>query len=144
MVEFLKQGMTPEKMALTCALGVIVGILPIWGITTFLCLLIAPIFRINMVMLQLVHYFVYPAQLLLIIPFIKIGTFLFDINPMPYGLNELISRFKVDFWNELKQVGLAVFLGVGVWAVISLPLGIAIYFSSCYLFTQWRKKISGR
>ncbi|MBZ0246138.1 MAG: DUF2062 domain-containing protein [Cyclobacteriaceae bacterium] len=139
LVEFLKQGMSPEKMALTCALGVVVGILPIWGVTTFICLLIAPVFRINIVMLQLVHYFVYPLQLLLIIPFIKVGTFLFGVNPMPYALTELISRFKIDFWGELKQVGFAIALGVGVWAVVSVPLGMGIYFISHHFFVKWRK-----
>lgn len=131
--------MSPEKMALTCALGVVVGILPIWGVTTFICLLIAPVFRINIVMLQLVHYFVYPLQLLLIIPFIKVGTFLFGVNPMPYALTELISRFKIDFWGELKQVGFAIALGVGVWAVVSVPLGMGIYFISHHFFVKWRK-----
>jgi uncharacterized protein (DUF2062 family) len=131
--------MSPEKMALTCALGVVVGILPIWGVTTFICLLIAPVFRINIVMLQLVHYFVYPLQLLLIIPFIKVGTFLFGVNPMPYALTELISMFKIDFWGELKQVGFAIALGVGVWAVVSVPLGMGIYFISHHFFVKWRK-----
>jgi len=139
LVEFLKQGMSPEKMAFTCALGVVLGILPIWGVTTFLCLLAAPIFRVNIVMLQLVHYFVYPLQLLLIIPFIKVGTYLFGVNPMPYALNELISRFKIDFFGELKQVGFAITLGVGVWAVVSVPLALGIYFISHHFFVKWRK-----
>jgi len=138
-VEFLKQGISPEKLALTCALGVIVGILPIWGITTFLCFGIAAIFRINIVMLQLVHYFVYPLQLILIIPFIKAGTFIFGVNPLPYALDELITKFSNNFWDELKQVGFAITLGVGVWAVVSVPLGLSIYFISHRLFVKWRE-----
>lgn len=90
-------------------------------------------------MLQLIHYFVYPLQLLLIIPFIKVGTFLFGVNPMPYALTELISMFKIDFWGELKQVGFAIALGVGVWAVVSVPLGMGIYFISHHFFVKWRK-----
>lgn len=138
-MEFLKQGISPEKLALTCALGVIVGILPIWGITTFLCFGIAAIFRINIVMLQLVHYFVYPLQLILIIPFIKAGTFIFGVNPLPYALDELITKFSNNFWDELKQVGFAITLGVGVWAVVSVPLGLSIYFISHRLFVKWRE-----
>ena len=33
----LKQGTTPEKIALTIALGVTLGVFPILGATTFLC-----------------------------------------------------------------------------------------------------------
>lgn len=116
-----------------------VGIFPIWGITTFLCFAVAAIFKVNIVMLQLVHYFVYPLQLILILPFIKVGTFLFGVNPLPYTLSELMTQFKIDFWGELKQVGFAISLGVGVWAVVSVPLGLSIYFISHRLFVKWRK-----
>jgi len=139
LVGFLKQGITPEKLALTCALGVVVGILPVWGITTFLCFGVAAIFRVNIVILQLVHYFVYPLQLLLIVPFIKAGTFLFGMNPLPYPISELATRFSGNFWGELKHVGLAIALGVGVWAVVSIPLGLGVYFISHRLFVKWRK-----
>lgn len=140
LIGFLKSGITPKKLALTCALGVVVGIMPIWGITTLLCFLVAAIFRVNVVVLQLVHYFVYPIQLLLIIPFIKLGTFLFDVNPMPYALTELQARFSADFWGELKQVGVALMLGLGVWAVASIPIFLIIYFFSRYLFEKWRMR----
>ena len=33
----LKQGVTPEKLALTVALGLVLGIFPILGATTLLC-----------------------------------------------------------------------------------------------------------
>lgn len=140
LIGFLKQGTTPQKLALTCALGVVIGILPIWGITTLVCFLIAALFRVNVVILQLVHYFVYPLQLILIIPFIKAGTFLFNINPMPYALTELMDRFKADFWSEFKQVGVAIGLGVGVWAVVSVPLFAGIYFTSKYFFMKWNER----
>lgn len=140
LVGFLKSGITPKKLALTCALGVIVGILPLWGITTLLCFAIAPIFRVNIVVLQLVHYFVYPLQLLLIIPFIKVGTFLFGINPLPYALGELQQRFSMDFWGELQQVGVALSLGIGVWAVASVPIFAIIYFICHTLFEKWNKR----
>jgi len=139
LIGFLKAGSSPEQLALTCALGVIIGILPIWGITTVLCFIIAALFRLNIVVMQLVHYFVYPLQLILIIPFIKLGTYIFNVNPMPYALNELTERFSADFWGELKKVGLALTLGVGVWAVVSVPLFAAIYFTLRYLFAKWRK-----
>lgn len=140
LIGFLQSGITPKKLALTCALGVVIGILPIWGITTLLCFLVAAIFRVNVVVLQLVHYFVYPIQLLLIIPFIKLGTYLFNVNPMPYALAELQARFTADFWGELKQVGVALMLGVGVWAVASIPIFAIIYFFSRYVFEKWRMR----
>ena len=48
----LKQGMTTRGMALTLAMGVVLSIFPVYGITTLLCLLVAVIFRLNIVVLE--------------------------------------------------------------------------------------------
>jgi len=40
-VELLRQGVTPEKMALSLALGVALGVFPVLGTTTALCALVA-------------------------------------------------------------------------------------------------------
>lgn len=139
LIGFLKKGTSPEKLALTCAIGVVVGILPIWGITTFLCFGLAAIFKVNVGILQLVHYAVYPIQLLMIIPFIKAGTFIFGINPMPYSLDQLTAKFSADFWGELKQLGVAIGLGVGVWAVASIPIFAVVYWFTHTVFKRWSK-----
>ena len=59
---------------------------------------------------------------------------------MPYAISELSDRFAADFWGEFKQVGVALGLGVGVWAVASIPLGLVIYFFTRYLFVKWAKR----
>ena len=43
----LRQGLTPHKLAMTCALGVVVGIFPVFGTTTILCFAVAIAFRLN-------------------------------------------------------------------------------------------------
>src|SRR5580698_6163140 len=40
-IDLLKQGVTPEKIALTVALGVSLGVTPVIGSTTMLCTLAA-------------------------------------------------------------------------------------------------------
>ncbi len=140
LIRFLKAGTTPEKLALTCALGAIVGTLPIWGITTALCFVIAPVFRVNIVILQLVNYVLYPVQLLLILPFVKVGTYVFNINPLPYTPDELISLFQSNFWQTIEQVGFALSLGVGVWALASVGIYLAVYSVTLSFFRKWLKE----
>src|SRR4029077_19367671 len=47
-VELLAQGVTPEKMALSLALGVALGVFPVLGTTTALCALVALLWRLNL------------------------------------------------------------------------------------------------
>jgi uncharacterized protein (DUF2062 family) len=133
----LSQGLTPHKLAFTCAAGVIIGIFPVFGTTTILCFIIAITLRLNIPVIQLVNYLVAPLQLLLIIPFIKVGTILFRLNPFPYNSDQLIIMFRNDFLQLLKEVGLSLLLGIGVWATFSVPLFFVLYYLFFVLFRRW-------
>src|SRR5277367_3848606 len=76
-IELLKQGVTPEKMALSLALGVTLGIFPALGWTTALCAIAALVLRLNLPAIQIVNYFMYPAQIALLIPFFRLGERIF-------------------------------------------------------------------
>jgi len=130
--------MTPRKLALTCALGVVIGIFPIFGTTTLLCLGASLLFRLNIPLMQLVNYIVAPIQLLLILPFIKLGSYVFGLNPLPYTTDQLISMFKTDFWLLMKEAGLAVVMGIGVWSLASIPLFFILFFANFWFFSRWR------
>jgi uncharacterized protein (DUF2062 family) len=134
-----KQGLTPHKLAMTCALGVVVGLFPVFGTTTILCFAVAIVFRLNIPVIQLVNYLVAPLQLLFIIPFIKVGTILFHLNPFPYNADQLMELFKNDFLLLMKEVGLALLLGIGVWATFSVPLFFVLYYLFFLLFSRWIK-----
>ncbi len=80
-VELLRQGVTPEKMALSLALGVALGVFPVLGTTTALCALAALILRLNLPAIQIINYFVYPLQIVLILPFFRADEKLFGAPP---------------------------------------------------------------
>src|SRR6202012_2910085 len=73
----LRRGTSPRKLAWSLAAGLLIGINPIIGSTTVLCLAIAFLFRLNIAASQLANHVVYPLQLLLVIPFIHLGTRIF-------------------------------------------------------------------
>lgn len=56
----LRQGVTPEKIAISIVLGVILGVFPVLGATTLLCAGAAILFRLNLPAIQLVNYVMYP------------------------------------------------------------------------------------
>ena len=95
----LKQGITPEKIALTLALGAVLGIFPILGSTTLLCALAGMWLRLNQPVIQLVNYFVYPAQVALLLPFYRAGESLFGQPHVPiFSVTELMQRYGLLGW----------------------------------------------
>ncbi|HUY84833.1 MAG TPA: DUF2062 domain-containing protein, partial [Steroidobacteraceae bacterium] len=49
----LRQGATPERLALSVALGVVVGNIPLLGVSTAICVAIALLFRLNLAAIQI-------------------------------------------------------------------------------------------
>ena len=79
-IELLKQGVSPEKIALTVALGLSLGVIPVLGSTTMLCTLAAITLRLNLPAIMLVNGVVYPLQLALLVPFLRAGAWMFRLR----------------------------------------------------------------
>ena len=56
LLNLLKQGLAPGQLAFTVALGVVLGIVPLFGATTVLAALVAWRLRLNIAALQLVTH----------------------------------------------------------------------------------------
>src|SRR5271167_1321027 len=78
-IDLLKQGVTPEKIALTVAVGISLGVTPVIGSTTVLCTLAAVALRLNLPGIMVVNGAVYPLQLMLLVPFLRAGAWLFRV-----------------------------------------------------------------
>ena len=138
LTQALKQGITPNKLAITCALGMVIGIFPIMGASTLICFILSIIFRLNIPVMQLVNYVVIGLQVICIVPFIKFGKYLFGLPGLSYSQDELIWLFQNDFWKLLKDSSVAFAGGVGAWLLVSIPIFFALYFPFLFLFTKWK------
>jgi uncharacterized protein (DUF2062 family) len=79
--EWLRQGVSPRRLALTLALGFAVGCIPVVGLPTALCALLALVLKLNLPAIQAANYVVMPLQLVLIAPFMRLGRWLFSSGP---------------------------------------------------------------
>ena len=87
-LDLLRQGVTPEKIALSLAFGLGIGIFPVLGVSTVLCTVVAIALRLNLPAIQLVNYLASPLQLALIIPFVRVGEHLLGLRPQPLSISE--------------------------------------------------------
>jgi len=128
-VRLLRQGISPEKVSLGLACGIIIGVFPVVGATTVLCTIVAIIFRLNLPAIQLVNYLVYPLQFALLIPFFHFGDWLFGAEPLPFSTQELVALFKADFWGAVHQLWDTTLRAIAAWSLVCLPAVAALYFA---------------
>ena len=81
----LRAGISPQKLALTLALGFAIGCLPVIGIPTALCTVVAVALRLNVPAMQVANYAAMPVQLTLMLPFVRLGGWMFS-SGQPYTL----------------------------------------------------------
>lgn len=73
---WLRQGISPSRLALTLALGFAIGTIPMVGVPTAVCAVLALVLRLNLPAIQAANYAVMPLQVMLIVPFVRFGGWL--------------------------------------------------------------------
>jgi uncharacterized protein (DUF2062 family) len=123
----LRQGISPKKLALSMAVGSMLGLFPVIGSTTILCAIAAVLLRINLPATQIANYAAYPLQIALLIPFFQVGAWLFDVEPLAMSTQQLVSLFDNGILHALEQLWTTTLRAIAAWAVICLPAGVLIY-----------------
>ena len=124
----LRQGITPEKIALSTGWGFALGIFPVLGSTTILCTIAAMGLRLNLPAIQLINWLVYPLQIALLIPFFRCGEWIFRAPRLYISPTRLVEMFRADFWGSILALWDTTVHAVVAWCAFA-PLMIAgIYF----------------
>lgn len=125
----LTQGITPDKIALTLALGFTLGIFPILGSGFLLCGLAAWALKLNQPIIQGTGTLAYPLQLVFLLPFYRAGESLFGVPPIPLSIQQLLSRFFENVPLFLKDYGMTGVRGIIVWSLMAPVVLAVLYFS---------------
>lgn len=115
-------GATPKRLAWSVAVGLLIGINPLFGSTTILCLAVALLFRLNVAASQLGNHLVYPLQLALVIPFLQLGSKVFHTAPAPLSPHTLLEAARAHPMALIRQIWQWEWHALVVWAVIAAIL----------------------
>ncbi len=117
---WLRQGISPQRLALTLALGFAIGCIPVIGIPTAVCMVVALSLRLNMPAIQAANYAAMPLQVALIFPFVRLGGWLFSSGAHP-GMNAGLlthgSPMKL-LWASGNLAGEA----LAAWLITAVPM----------------------
>jgi uncharacterized protein (DUF2062 family) len=127
LLDLLKQGVTPEKIALSVSLGITLGVTPVLGSTSLLCAIAALALRLNLPAIQLVNYLVYPLQLALLIPFVRMGEWMFGAPPFPISLPEVLRMIRTDLWGAMGTLWTATLHALAAWVAVGAVASALMY-----------------
>ncbi len=123
----LRQGLTPRELALCLALGTGIGLFPVLGVSTPLLAVIALAWRLNLAAIQLVNYLIYPLQLLLIIPFVRVGEALTGAAPQPLTITAGLELMSQGVWQAVVTLWDAIVHATLGWVLLG-PAGIYVLY----------------
>jgi hypothetical protein len=113
--------LSPRQIVMILVVGLVLGVFPLPGIPTFLCLFAAVGLRLNIPALQLLNNVTSPLQLILWLPLERIGA-------------RLCGSSLAPFRAPLGATALHAVLG---WACVCLPAGVFLYLCARFLMHRY-------
>jgi uncharacterized protein (DUF2062 family) len=141
LLAFLQQGMSPERLAACVAVAIVVGNIPILGVSTVLCTAIALAFRLNLAAIQLVQWLMAPTQVLLIIPFVRLGEWLLRDPREPLTITAALALMSQGFSTAIRGLGVAIAHASLAWTLIAPFVMCLVYAVATPLFRQAASKL---
>jgi uncharacterized protein (DUF2062 family) len=138
----LTQGISPEKVALTVAVGLTIAVNPIVGTTTVLCFFAAWALRLNQPIIQAINWSSYALQLALIFPFIRLGEWLFRAPRENRSLERLVALMRADPLATLADVRTTLGHAVVAWLATAPLLVAGLYFAVRPLFRALARRVA--
>lgn len=122
LTRWLRQGVSPRRLALTLALGFTIGCVPVVGIPTLVCAGLALLLRLNLPAIQVANYAAMPFQLALIAPFLKLGARFAAFGLKP-GAGPLLKLPALQMVAHLGGMAGQAMLG---WMLVATPAALIL------------------
>ena len=111
------------------------------GSTSLLCAGVAIALRLNLPAIQAVNYVMYPLQLLLIVPFIRAGEFIFRAQRTTLTLKQMIALLHDGFLPAMHTLWILAVQGIAAWLLVA-PAAIALLYFAFLSITRRAARIS--
>jgi uncharacterized protein (DUF2062 family) len=97
------------------------------GTTTILCAAATLLFGLNLPAAQLVNYFLYPLQIVLIVPFMRAGEVILHAQRTRLSLDQMIAIFRQNHPQALHVLWRLTVHGIVAWLVFAPVLFAVVY-----------------
>jgi uncharacterized protein (DUF2062 family) len=121
-IHLLRMGASPRKLAWSLAVGIAVGINPLLGSTTVVCLAVAFVLRLNLVASQITNHLMYPLQLAMLFVFLRAGDFVFHTGALPLGREAMLHGMRHHPVETTRMLWMWEWHALLVWVMFSVAM----------------------
>jgi uncharacterized protein (DUF2062 family) len=125
----LRRGLSPDRIALTIAIGLCIAIIPVVGVTTILSFLAAWALRLNQPIIQAINWSSYALQLMMILPFVRLGEWIFRAPRLGLSVEKFVAMARADLLGTIVAVWPTLWHAVAAWAITVPLFGAVVYYS---------------
>lgn len=137
----LRMGASPRSLAWSIAIGLVVGVNPLLGSTTLVSLTIAVAFGLNVVASQLANHAAWPLEMVLVVPFIRLGARVFRTGPLPMSPHVFLLAARSTPMALIRQLWVWEWHALMVWAAIAVVATPAIALALTPLLQRIRTRV---
>lgn len=132
-IALFKQGLTPIEITQSIIVSCLISIIPILGLTTLLLTALSLKRNLNLPIMIAQSFIMWPVQIVMIVPFINIGEFIFSIPKTNHSAQEIITSFQNSFFTTLSHLSFELLCGFGGWLLTAVPFSIVLYLVSIFI-----------
>lgn len=126
----LTQGVTPDKIAATIAVGSACSMFPFLGFTSLFNFVVGLKLRMNQPVMQALNQILGPVHLVMIVLYVRFGEWIWRADDERFSLTELMRSFREEPLREfIHHFGWAGVHAFTAW-LISIPIIIPIVYYS--------------
>jgi len=125
----LTQGTTPDRLALSIAVGTACSLVPFFGFTSLLNLGVGVALRLNQPVMQILNQVLGPLQLVLIIAYVRGGEKIWGAPPVPISVQVLTQSFRDDPGAFLQRFGWTGVHAATAWALSAPAIVAGLYYA---------------
>lgn len=127
-VALLTQGITPQRIAATFAVGTWCSLFPFFGFTTALNLGVGLWLRLNQPILHTLNQLLGPVQIVMIFVYVRLGEALWGATEDTFTISEVLNTFReASFLEFLERFGWAGVHAFTAWSLTAPVLLAGIY-----------------
>ena len=138
-IALFKQGLTPVELTQSIIVSGLISTIPILGVSTFLLTALSLKRKLNLPIMIAQSYLMWPIQVVMIIPFINIGEFIFSVPKTNHSAQEIIASFQNSFFATLSHLSFELLCGFGGWLLTAVPFSAGLYLTSIFILKLFLK-----
>jgi uncharacterized protein (DUF2062 family) len=141
-MEQLTQGVSPQSLALSCAVTIAIAAFPIAGTTWIILGVLAFALKLNQPLVQGLNQLLTPYWLLMLPVNLRIGEWLVGATPVSINPTVILEQASTNWRVALSHYGMAGLYASLAWVFIGPTIGVVVYLIAKPTFENVHKRFN--